>query len=83
MGVCVSYLQSLCVCECMCVRLVEISRQKRPRCNAISHRANGSEIADSSVYARKTLQKTGGSVESLLINMVFSEDVLHLNCLIV
>lgn len=65
--------------------LVEISRQ-RPQCNAISHRANVIKIADSFVCMRereRDTSKMAGLLESLLINMASSEDVLHLNCLIV
>lgn len=67
----------------MHVSALQKSPDKRARSSAISHRANSSKIADSFVCARETLQKMAGSLESLLINIVSSEDVLHINRLII
>lgn len=72
---------SLCAYECTFA--LWKSPDKPARCNAVSHRANSSKIADSFACERKTLQKMAGSLEPLLMNIVSSEDVLHINCLII
>lgn len=71
------------LCAYQCTFALWKSPDKQARCNAVSHRANGSKIADSFACERKTLQKMAGSLEPLLMNIVSSEDVLHINRLII